>query len=173
MVFFLTKIFEYISQIAQVLITKYNIKRIASYKTIPYIRAFSNTHLSSSTYLGKNCNFNGLKVQGGGKLIIGDNFHSGEKITIITQNHNFEGNALPYDSNYIYKDVIIEDNVWIGTGVTILGGITIGEGSIVQAGSVVVNDIPKYSIAGGHPAKVFAQRDIEHYKKLKKLKKFH
>jgi acetyltransferase-like isoleucine patch superfamily enzyme len=51
--------------------------------------------------------------------------------------------------------------------------VTVGEGSIIQAGSVVVKDIPKYAIAGGHPAKVFKYRDIEHYKKLKMENKFH
>jgi len=107
-------------------------------------------------------------------LIIGDNFHSGSNVRVITQNHNFDnGTRIPYDSTYIYKDVIIEDNVWVGTGVIILGGVTIGEGAIIQAGSVVVHDIPKYAIAGGHPAKVFSYRDKEHYEELKRLKKYH
>jgi len=68
---------------------------------------------------------------------------------------------------------LIEDNVWLGHRVIILGGVTIGEGAIIQAGSVVVKDIPKYAIAGGHPAKVFKYRDIKHYNRLKKEKKFH
>ena len=55
----------------------------------------------------------------------------------------------------------------------VLGGVTIGEGAIIQAGSVVVKDIPKYAIAGGHPCIPFKQRDIVHYLKLKKEKKFH
>ena len=63
--------------------------------------------------------------------------------------------------------------MWIGDKVIILGGVTIGEGAIIQAGSVVVSNIPKYAIAGGHPAKVFSKRDVEHYKKLKQEKKFH
>ena len=50
---------------------------------------------------------------------------------------------------------------------------TIGEGAIIQAGSVVVNDIDKFAIAGGHPAKVFASRDVEHYLKLKSEGLFH
>ena len=54
-----------------------------------------------------------------------------------------------------------------------MGGVTIGEGAIIQAGSVVVSNIPKYAIAVGHPAKVFKYRDIEHYKKLKEEGKFH
>lgn len=55
---------------------------------------------------------------------------------------------------------------------TVLGGVTIGEGAIIQAGSVVAKDIPKYAIAGGHPAVQFAQRDTERYKKLQKERRF-
>lgn len=93
---------------------------------------------------------------------------------MISQIHKYDdGNAIPYDSSeYIAKDIVIEDNVWLGDRVMILGGVTIGEGAIIQAGSVVVSNIPKYSIAGGHPAKVFKQRNIEHYEKLKQERKF-
>jgi acetyltransferase-like isoleucine patch superfamily enzyme len=51
--------------------------------------------------------------------------------------------------------------------------LTKGDIIIIQAGSVVVKDIPKYAIAGGHPAKVFKYRNIEHYEKLKKEGEFH
>lgn len=167
-------IYRLVRRIMQKLITNYNLKRIASCKTVPYIKAFSKTQLSSQTYLGRYCSFNGLKVQGGGKCVIGDYFHSGENIRIITQNHNFDkGTEIPYDSKYINKQVIIEDFVFVGSDVTILPGVKIGEGAIIQAGSVVVLDIPKYAIAGGHPAKPFAYRDKEHYEHLKKLEKFH
>ncbi|OWT33194.1 acetyltransferase [Methanobrevibacter sp. 87.7] len=129
--------------------------------------------VNQNTSLKDNVNFNGMHIQGKGKVNIGSNFHSGIKCMIITDFHNYEGDAIPYDNTVISKDVIIEDNVWIGNRVIILGGTHIGEGAIIQAGSVVVNDIPKYGIAGGHPAKVFKYRDIDHYKKLKKEKKFH
>lgn len=92
---------------------------------------------------------------------------------IITDTHNYEGEAIPYDKTVISKEVVIEDNVWLGNRVIVLPGVTIGEGAIIQAGSVVVSDIPKYAIAGGHPAKVFKYRDIDHYEKLKKEGKFH
>ena len=92
---------------------------------------------------------------------------------IITQNHNYdEGNSIPYDDTYIYKTVIIEDNVWLGNRVIITGNITIGEGAIVAAGSVVCKDVPKYAIVGGNPAKVIKYRNIEHYNELKKEKRF-
>ena len=128
---------------------------------------------TKKTFLGKNVNLNGIEIGGCGTVIIGDNFHSGKDCSIITQNHNYEGEKIPYDATFICKDVTIEDNVWIGNRVIILGGVTIGEGAIIQAGSVVVKNIPKYAIAGGAPALVFSQRNIEHYNLLKKEKRFH
>ncbi|MFX1494060.1 MAG: acyltransferase [Promethearchaeota archaeon] len=160
-------------RINQKLITKKNLKIVASYESVPYINPASNTQLSEQTFLGKNCNFNGMRVFGKGKLIIGDNFHSGEEVMVITSIHNYDkGTTIPYDRINIIKDIIIEDNVWIGSRVIILGGVKIGEGAIIQAGSVVTKDIPKYAIAGGQPAEVFKYRDIDHYKRLKSEKKF-
>lgn len=133
-----------------------------------------NSKITKNTILGDNVNFNGISIKGNGKVTIGNNFHSGEECLIITDIHNYDhGNAIPYDSTYISKDIYIEDNVWVGSRVLILGGVNIGEGAIIQAGSVVVKDIPKYAIAGGSPANVFKYRNIEHYEMLKKQGKFH
>lgn len=130
--------------------------------------------VTNNTILGKNVNFNGMKISGNGNVSIGDNFHSGKNCSIMTQNHNFDnGIQIPYDSSYICLDTFIGDNVWFGDNVLILAGVNIGEGVVVQAGSVVVSDIPNYAIAGGHPAKVFKYRNISHYVELKKLKRFH
>lgn len=131
------------------------------------------TMLTRNTVLEKNPNFNGMIIQGQGLVTFGDNFHSGEHCRIITSNHNFMGDAVPYDSTMIHKSVIIGNNVWLGYGVIILGGVTIGDGAIIQAGSVVVNDIPKCGIAGGAPAKVFKYRDEQKYDKLVLERKFH
>lgn len=121
---------------------------------------------TKKTYIGDFCNFNGLSISGNGKVTIGKYFHSGTRCLIITQNHNYEGKKIPYDETYICKDVKIGECVWIGARVIILGGVSIGNGVIIQAGSVVVNDIPDFAIAGGAPAKVFKYKDIEHYNKL-------
>lgn len=138
------------------------------------MRANGPTRLTRNTFLGKNCHFNGMEISGRGRVTIGDNFHSGKECTIITHVHNYDtGNAIPYDNTYIQKDVVIGDNVWLGQHVMILGGVTIGEGAIIQAGSVVVKSIPAHAIAGGHPAQVFAQRDVAHYERLKAEGKFH
>lgn len=54
--------------------------------------------------------------------------------------------------------VIIEDDVWLGAGATVLDGVKIGRGSIVGAGALVTKDLPEYSVAVGVPAKVIKSR---------------
>jgi acetyltransferase-like isoleucine patch superfamily enzyme len=51
------------------------------------------------------------------------------------------------------RPIRIEDNVWIGFNSCILPGVTIGEGSVVGARSVVVDDVPPYTLVGGNPAR--------------------
>ena len=131
------------------------------------------TSLSRNTILNENPNFNGMTIKGNGIVEFGANLHSGCECLIITSNHNYNGEALPYDSTHIVKSVKICDNVWIGDRVIILGGVTIGEGAIIQAGAVVVKDIPALGIAGGNPAMVFKYRNSEHYFRLKNEAKFH
>ena len=68
--------------------------------------------------------------------------------------------------------IIIEDNVWLGDCVLIVGNVVIGEGSICAAGAVVTKDIPKCAIVGGNPARIIKYRDINHYYNLKAKGKF-
>lgn len=151
----------------------YRLKRIAKKcGKNPYVGGKSI--FCGEIYLGDNCNFNGMWIQGAGKIIIGNNFHSGVECMMVTQNHDYDtGNAIPYGDGYDYKTIIIEDNVWLGNRVTITGNTKIGEGAIVAAGSVVCKDVPPFAIVGGNPAKVIKYRDIEHYNKLKSENKFH
>ena len=54
--------------------------------------------------------------------------------------------------------IVLEDDVWIGIGATILSGVRIGQGAIVASGAVVNKDVPPYAIVGGVPAKVIKYR---------------
>ena len=135
-----------------------------------YVNKFSR--FTKNTKFGNNNHFNGCEIYGYGKVTFGDNFHSGKGLKFLTTYHNYKGKKIPYDETYIIKDINIEDNVWIGMDVTVLGGVNIGEGAIIQAGSVVVNDVEKMAIIGGAPAKQFSCRNSEHYYDLKKQKNF-
>ncbi len=54
------------------------------------------------------------------------------------------------------RPITIGDNVWIGQRSIITPGVTIGEGSIVSAGSVVLSDVPPYTVVAGYPARKIA-----------------
>ena len=123
--------------------------------------------VNRGTVLGDNVRLHGMKITGKGKVNIGSYVIAAGDCLIITQNHNYEGESIPYDETLIVRDVEIGDFVWIGARVLILPGTKIGEGAIIQGGAVVHGEIPPYAIAGGNPAKVFKYRDIDHFKKLK------
>ena len=55
-------------------------------------------------------------------------------------------------------NIIIDDDVWIGYGATILSGVHIGQGAVIAAGAVVTKDVPPYAIVGGVPAKLIKYR---------------
>lgn len=110
------------------------------------------------------------------KLIIGNKVALGPKVTIMTGNH-----ATDTIGTYMWdvhdkkdgldKDVIIEDEIWVGSNVTILSGAHISRGCVIAAGAIVNKYIPPYSIVGGVPAKVLKYRFtpeqiIEHEKAL-------
>ncbi len=63
------------------------------------------------------------------------------------------------DSFQNFKPVTIGNDVWIATGVLVLGGVSIGNGAIVAAGAVVTKDVPPFAVVGGVPAKVIKYRE--------------
>ena len=75
-------------------------------------------------------------------------------------NYNTDNLSVPIWEQGIKADggSILEDNVWLGAGVTVVGGVTIGSGSIVAAGAVVTHDIDGMSICGGVPARLIRKR---------------
>lgn len=54
-------------------------------------------------------------------------------------------------------DIVLEDDVWLATGVSVMAGVRIGRGTVVAAGSVVTKDLPAGVLAGGVPARVIRQ----------------
>ena len=92
-----------------------------------------------------NHSFTAMSIGG---IEIGDNVQIGPHVTIVTDNHDLE-------NRYVLKcrTVVIEDNVWIGAGASIMPGVRIGENAVIAGGSVVTKDVPANTVAGGNPAK--------------------
>lgn len=92
-------------------------------------------------------------------IIIGRRAQIASYCTFFSYDHGImpgrEINAQPLASK---GPIIIGEDAWLGTGVTVLSGVTIGRGAVIGAGSVVTCDIPESAIAAGVPARVIKYR---------------
>ncbi len=115
-----------------------------------------------SIKIGDNCSINPYTIiYGHGKgLQIGDNVLIAGHCMIIPSNHNFTRTDIPINQQgESSKGIIIEDDVWLGTGVKVLDGVTIGKGSIVAAGAVVNKNVDAHCVYAGVPAKKIKKRE--------------
>lgn len=90
------------------------------------------------------------------RITIGNNVLFGPRVGLYTGNHATHPEERIAGGCYAHP-ITIEDNVWIGAGVHIMGGVTIGKNSIIGAGSVITKDIPSNVIAAGVPCKVIRE----------------
>ena len=102
----------------------------------------------------------GEQARIGPEVSIGSDVIMGPEVVIMTTSHEFEDPDTPIrlQPEPPIRKVIIEDDVWIGTRVTILPGVHIGRGAVIGACSVVTKDIPQFGVAVGNPAKVLRNR---------------
>ncbi len=94
----------------------------------------------------------------GREVVLGDNVRLAGKCYLAgfpghPESPEDRAKGLPETDDQV-GDIILQDNVWLATNVTVLAGVSIGENSIIAAGSVVTRDIPANVVAGGVPAKV-------------------
>ncbi|MBC3952915.1 Vat family streptogramin A O-acetyltransferase [Pseudomonas folii] len=111
----------------------------------------------------------------GDKLIIGKfcALARGTKFIMNGANHKLSGistypfqifgngweKVMPEPGDLPYKgDTVVGNDVWMGYDVLVMPGVKIGDGAIISARSVVVADVPAYSVVGGNPAKVLKHR---------------
>jgi len=77
----------------------------------------------------------------------------------LAVNHVFDELEGPImEQGITAQGIVIEDDVWLGSGVIVLDGVRIGKGSVVGAGSVVTEDLAPFSIAVGSPARAVRDR---------------
>jgi len=111
---------------------------------------FENIYLKENVEIAQ-----GVYLHAYDRIVIGKNTAIAPFAKIITnQNPRLDVNKLNEFYTPFNKPVVIEDNVYIGTGAIILPGVTVHEMSVVGAGAVVTKDVPSFTVVAGVPAKV-------------------
>ena len=134
-------------------------------------------HVGNDVSIGAYCRIQGIK----GHIYIGNHIMIASFVTMSSGNHRTDivgrymksvktEEQLPENN----QDIVIEDDVWIGTKAVILKGVRIGRGSVIGAGAVVTRDVPPYSIYTGVPESKIRRRFTdaqieEHENILKKM----
>lgn len=86
-------------------------------------------------------------------VVIGDRVQIGTGVSLITAGHD---TSILSRRKFVEfgHPIFIEDDCWIGSNVVVLPGVRIGQGCTIGAGSVVIKDIPPFSVAVGTPCRV-------------------
>lgn len=120
-----------------------------------------NIEAGNHVTIGQDC----MLMTAYARIILEDHVFTGPNVTIITGDHRFDIPGRTMDN--IRKedklaendqDVVFAGDNWIGANATILKEVKIGYGAVVAACSLVIDDVPDYSIVGGVPAKVIRKR---------------
>ena len=116
------------------------------------LRIGNNSNIGPYSYIG--CS---------GYIDIGDNVMISPRVSIYSENHNFDDADVPMiDQGVTRSFVKIEDDCWIAANALILAGVTVGRGAVVAAGSVVTKDVPPNCVVAGNPAKIVKVRKADH-----------
>ena len=111
--------------------------------------------IDASTSIGEYCELSAYLRH----IQIGQHVMLGSFCRLYPHNHGTHPRVLIQQQPLTSRgDIVIEDDVWLGSGVIVVSGVRVGAGAVVGAGSVVTRDVPPNAVAVGNPARVVKYR---------------
>lgn len=113
----------------------------------------NSVSIGNYVYIGNRCHL-------ASKVVLGNWVMLASQVSIVGGDHEYKNVGTPsiWAGRSENRPVIIEDDVWVGHGATIMHGVRVGEGAIIAAGALVTRDVSAYSIVGGVPARKIKDR---------------
>jgi acetyltransferase-like isoleucine patch superfamily enzyme len=106
--------------------------------------------IGNGTQIGRNAMISSIK-----EIKIGQKCLFSFNVSLMDHDHEFAKDISPLDSGLTEgKEIIIEDNCFIGAHSFILKGVKLGKNCVVGANSVVIDSFPDYSVVAGNPARL-------------------
>ena len=94
-----------------------------------------------------------LTVHAYDSVTIGADCGIARRVTILDYQQNIDPGVAPLHAGHVAKPVVIEDGVWLGTGVVVQAGVTIGRNAVVGSNAVVTRDVAAGQVVAGIPAR--------------------
>ncbi len=99
-------------------------------------------------------------IRGQGGVTLGNRVFTSPFTQILAVNHVFDDPDRTFiEQGITAEGIIIEDDVWIGSGAIITDGVHVGKGAVIASGAVVTHDVPAHTVVAGIPARVVKQID--------------
>jgi acetyltransferase-like isoleucine patch superfamily enzyme len=128
-----------------------SVLHVYNFRDLPH----AGIRIGSGSLIGE---YNVIRGQGG--VTIGNGVYTSPMVQIIAVNHVFDDPTRPFTEQGITaQGIVVEDDVWIGSGAVLTDGVRVGKGAVVAAGAVVTKDVPAYTVVGGVPARVLRAID--------------
>ena len=129
----------------------------ATFSLIPpvYSEHGLSIRVGRNVFINQGCTLNDI-----GGIEIGDDVLIGPRVSLITSGHPLDPSQRR--RRIVAAPIVIERNVWLGAGATVLHGVTVGEDSVVAAGAVVTRDVPPGTLVAGVPARVVREIGAHH-----------
>ena len=107
--------------------------------------------VGARSFIGQHCFFSA-----GDFIDIGRDCLLGASCNLLGAGHAYDDPTIPYASAPIvsYGRIVLEPNVWLGTGVTVVGDVRIGFGSVVAAGTLLREGVPPLCMVAGQRARI-------------------
>jgi len=122
-----------------------SVLHVYNFRSLPH----SGIKIGHDSLIGE---YNVIRGQGG--VSIGDRVYTSPFTQIVAVDHVFSDPDRPFVQQGITAEgIVVEDDVWIGSGAIVTDGVHIYRGAVVAAGAVVIQDVPAHTLVGGVPAR--------------------
>ena len=106
-----------------------------------------NIRVGRNVFINQGCTLNDI-----GGITLGDDVLLGPNVSLISSGHPLDPASRRHA--IVAAPIVLERNVWVGAGATVLQGVTVGADAVVAAGAVVTRDVPPATVVAGVPARV-------------------
>ncbi len=97
-------------------------------------------------------------IRGQGGVTLGDRVYTSPMTQLIAVNHIFDDPTRSFvEQGLTAEGIVVEDDVWIGSGAIITDGVRVGKGAVIAAGAVVTKDVAPHTVVGGVPARLIRE----------------